>query len=88
MTEVNINKKELFVTYAVRNTTHIFEINSKELKVYETSTQDDQFSQYDHDYELDPNDKAKLTTEELEVFEDDPYEYLNWEAGDKETLKL
>lgn len=56
--------------YLKKTMKHIIDVNGKEIRVYEYQTQDNAFDNYEHDTEIDEQDKEKLTDEELEELED------------------
>lgn len=58
------------IIYIKKTVEHIIDINGKQIRAYEYQMQDEPFDQYDHDIEIDEQDKEKLTDEELEELED------------------
>lgn len=67
MNKITILKKDEDVTYRRSESTVEFEVNGKKVRVYVHEDTDDQVGS---DYDIDEQDRAKLTEEESEIFDD------------------
>lgn len=79
-----IEKKDEEVTYRRSESTVEFLVNGKKLRVYVHEDSDDMSGS---DYDIDEEDKKKLTEEELEVFANEGiWELIKMKDG--ETLQI
>lgn len=67
--DIKLKLLESKVTYKKKTTQHTFEVNGKEIRVYEHSF-NDMYSHYEYETEIDERDREGLTDEETEYLED------------------
>jgi hypothetical protein len=82
---MKIIKNKEQVVYQKMTTEHEFELNGKKVRVY-VSKDDDALAGYELDYHINESDMAKLTEEELELFEESIDDLI--ELDEKETREL
>lgn len=69
---MKITKTNEEITYQKKVTTHTFEVNGKEIRVYKEEFHD--LYSADSDRNIDENDINLLTEDELEALEDEIYD--------------
>lgn len=79
---MKIKKLSSEVTYKKINTEHTFELNGKEIRVYDYAYFDSISNDYDNEIEIDERDKDKLTDEELELLDENEIEILELKDGE------
>ncbi len=79
---MQIKKISEDVTYKKINTEHAFELNGKEIRVYDYAYFDSISNDYDNDVEIDERDKQNLTDEELELIDDNINDLLELKDGE------
>ena len=78
---MKIKKTNEKITYLKKTTEHSFEVEGKEVRVYEHYI-DSADGEYDADQEINEKDLATLTDEEREVFGEDLQAWLDLKVGE------
>lgn len=86
--KIKIKKLGEEITYKNITTTHTFEVNGKNVRVYCYDKQDMEQSDYDNDTVIDEDDEEQLTQEEHGAFEEDLNEWLDLKEGKSKTITL
>lgn len=85
MKNITIKKEDEEITYQNITTTHTFNVNGKEVRVYSYNMQDNGQSNYEADQTIDEDDLAKLTELETEVFGENLQDWLDLKVGEVST---
>jgi len=83
MTKLTIKKTGEEIIYSNITTIHTFDVNGKEVRVYNYDKQDMEQSQYECDQSISAEG---LTEEEIELFEEVLNDHLALKVGEQEVI--